>query len=71
MTTKEPFKKQVIIPMTIDNNNIFMRNSTTYVANINRLLKNTKSEVLVNYIYSDLLEILIVILLQNIRIQVY
>ena len=45
-----------------------MRNSTTYVANINKLLKNTKLEVLVNYIHSNLLEILIVILLQNTKI---
>ena len=46
--------------MTINNNNTFMKNSATYVANINRLLKNAKSEVLVDYIYSDPLGILVV-----------
>ena len=60
MTTKEPSRKQVIIPMSSENNNIFMKNSTIHVANINRLLRNAKSEVLVDYICSDPLGISIV-----------
>ena len=59
MTIKEPSRKQVIITISI-NNNTFIRNLTTHVANINRLFKNTKSEVLVDYIHSDFLGILVV-----------
>jgi len=50
MTTKGPSRKQVIIPMSGDNNSAFMMNSSLHVVNINRHLKNAKSEVLVNYI---------------------
>jgi len=50
MTTKGPSHKQVIIPMS--NNNIvkFMKNSSMHVANINRNLRNIKSEVAVDFI---------------------
>ena len=50
MTTKGPSRKQVIVPMSSENNSIFMKNSALYMTNINRQLQNTKSEVLVNYI---------------------
>ena len=50
MIIKGSSRKQVIIPMSCDNNNTFMKNSFLYVTNINRQLKNTKSEVLVDYI---------------------
>ena len=60
MTTKGPSRKQVIIPMSGDNNSIFMKNSSLHVTNINRHLKNAKSEVLVDYIQSDLLGITII-----------
>jgi len=50
MTTKGLSRKQVIIPMSKENNNAFMKNSLLHVANINRQLRNIKSEVLVNYI---------------------
>ena len=46
--------------MNGNNNSIFMKNSSLHVANINKHLKNTKSEVLVNYIQSDPLDITIV-----------
>jgi len=36
MTTKDPSRKQVIIPMSKDNINAFMKNSSLHVANINR-----------------------------------
>ena len=60
MTTKSPFRKQVIVLMSSENNNNFMKNSTTHVANINRYLRNAKSEVLVDYICSDPLRISII-----------
>ena len=53
MTTKDPSKKQVIIPMGGDNVISFMKNSSLYIANLNRALRNSKSEVLVNYIQSE------------------
>ena len=57
MTTKGPSRKQVIILMSDDNNSAFIKNSSLHVININRHLKNAKSEVLVNYIQSDPLDI--------------
>ena len=50
MMTKSPSRKQVIIPMSSNNNSNFMKNSAIYVANINRQLRNAKSKVLVDYI---------------------
>ena len=46
--------------MSSKNSNIFMKNSTTHVANINRLLRNVKLEVLVDYIRSDPLGISVI-----------
>jgi len=54
MTTKGPSRKQIIIPMSNDNIIKFMKNSLLHVANINRSLKNAKSEVLVDFIRSDM-----------------
>ena len=53
MMTKGPSRKQVIILMSGDNINNFIKNSSLHVANINRLLCNTKSDVLVDYIQLD------------------
>jgi len=50
ITTRDPFRKQVIVPMSSENNSIFMRNLALHVTNINRHLQNAKSEVLANYI---------------------
>jgi len=48
MTTKDPSRKQVIVPMSKDNNSNFMKNLALHVVNINRQLQNAKSEVLVD-----------------------
>jgi len=53
MTTKGPSRKHIIIPMSSDNAASFMKNSSLNVANINRELRNAKTEVLVDYIRSD------------------
>jgi len=53
MTTKGLSRKQVIISMSSENVISFMKSSSLYVANINRLLRNANSDVLVNYICSD------------------
>ena len=50
MTTKGPSRKQVIISMSKDNIDAFMKNSSLHMANINRQLHNTKLEVLIDYI---------------------
>ena len=53
MTTKGPSRKQIIIPMSNDNVVSFMKNSFSHVANINRSLRNAKTDILVDYIRSD------------------
>ena len=60
MTTKGPFRKQVIISMVKNNIDRFMKNSLIHVANLNRNLRNAKSEVLVDFIHSDPLGIIVV-----------
>ena len=52
-TTKGPSRKQIIIPMSPGNIASFIKNSSLYVANINRELHNAKTDVLVDYIRSD------------------
>jgi len=53
MTTKGLSRKHIIIPMSSDNVSSFMKNSSLHVANINRSLRNAKTDVLVDYIRSD------------------
>ena len=53
MTTKGPSRKHIIILMSSDNISSFMKNSSLNVANINKELRNTKTDVLVDYIHSD------------------
>ena len=53
MTTKGPSRKNIIIPMSSENTITFMRNSLLNVANINRELRNAKTDILVDYIRSD------------------
>ena len=60
MTTKEPSRKQIIIPMSNDNNNSFIKNSAFHIANINRLLRNAKSDIVVDFIRSNPIGIVIV-----------
>ena len=60
ITTKGLSRKQVIIPMSNDNIEKFMKNSSIHVANLNRNIRNAKSEVLVDFIRSDLLGVTVV-----------
>ena len=46
--------------MSNDNNTKFMKNSSVHVVNINRALRNAKSEVLADFIYLDPLGITVV-----------
>lgn len=50
MTTKGPSRKQVIVPMNLDNANKFMKDLSTHITNINRALKNIKSDVMADFI---------------------
>ena len=60
MTTKGPSRKHIIIPMSNDNISSFMKNSSLNIANINRELRNAKTDVLVNYVHSDNMGITII-----------
>jgi len=60
MTTKGPLRKQVIIPMSNNNINKFMKDSSLHIANINQSLRNAKSEVLVDFIHSDIFSVMII-----------
>jgi len=53
MTMKDPSRKQVIIPMNNDNQKSFIEDSNNYVTNLNRVLKNIKSDILVNFIHQE------------------
>jgi len=60
MTTKGLSRKQVIVPMNKENKKNFIEESNTYVTNINRALKNIKSEVMVNFVWVETNSIIIV-----------
>ena len=51
--TKELLRKQIIISMSNDNNNTFMKNSVAHITSINRLFRNAKLKVAVDYIRSN------------------
>jgi len=53
MTTKGSSKKQVIILMSSQNVNKIIAKSNTHVTNINRLLKDVKSDVLADFMHVD------------------
>ena len=53
MTTKRPSHKQVIVSMSIDNTNKFVKESCIYITNINRTLKNIKSDVMADFIHIE------------------
>ena len=56
---KRPSRKQIIIPMNIDNKIQFMKDSSTHIANINRTLKNIKSEVVADFVQLENSDIVI------------
>jgi len=60
MTTKGPSRKQVIISTNNNNKMSFMRNSSNHVTNLNRVLKNIKLNIMVNFIYQEQSEVTII-----------
>jgi len=71
ITTKDPSRKQVIIPMSIDNINRFMKSSSLHVANINQSLRNAKSEVLVDFIWSDTSSVIMIMNKVMVQLDLY
>ena len=59
MTTKSPSRKQVIISMNNVNKKDFIEESSAHVTNMNRVLKNIKMEVMVNFVQLDSSDIVI------------
>ena len=60
ITTKSLLRKQVIIPMSNNNKTKFMEDSCTYISNLNRALKNIKSNIMVNFVYQEITDIVII-----------
>ena len=60
ITTKGLSRKQIIVSISNDNISSFMKNLSAYVTNLNRLLRNTKTEVMVDFIRSDPIGLVIV-----------
>jgi len=56
MITKRSSRKQVIIPMNTKNKNCFMKDLSAYISNINKALKNIKSEIIVDFIHLNNLD---------------
>ena len=53
MTIKESFRKQVIIPINSDNKTKFIEDSSNYNTNMNKALKNIKSDNMVDLIHQE------------------
>jgi len=53
MTTKGPSHKQIIILMPNELGKRFTKDSAAHITNINRILKNIKSSICMDYISSD------------------
>ena len=51
MTTKGPSRKQVIISISNKNKAKFIKSSSAHITNLNRVLKNTKSEVMADFVH--------------------
>ena len=60
MTTKGSSRKQVIIPISNDNKAKFMESSNAHITNLNRALKNIKSEVMADFFCMEQIDITIV-----------
>ena len=53
MTIKESWRKQVIVLMSNDNKVKFIEDFSTHIINITSVLKNIKSEVIADFVWSD------------------
>ena len=53
MTTRGPSCKQVIVSINNTNACSFIKDSSTHIANINKVLKNIKSDAMANFIHME------------------
>jgi len=53
MTIKGLSRKQVIVLVSNNNKISFMKDSSTHITNLNRNLKNIKSEIIVDFIHQE------------------
>ena len=60
MTTKSPSRKQVIVLMNSNNIKKFIEESSSHISDLNRVLKDIKSEVMVDFVQLGLAGITIV-----------
>ena len=51
MMTREPSRKEVIIPMAKHNAELIINSAHTYISNINKCLKISKSDIVVDFIH--------------------
>ena len=59
MTTKSLFRKQIIISISTNNAKTIISQANKYISNIDRLLKDMKSNVSADFIYSNNKEVII------------
>ena len=50
MTTKEPLRKHIIIPMAKSNTELIINSASSNIANTNKCLKNAKSDIIADFI---------------------
>ena len=50
MTTRELLRKEVIIPMAKSNTELIVNSAHTHISNVNKCLKNSKSDIVVDFI---------------------
>ena len=60
MTTRYPSCKQIIISMSKEDTNKFIASFSSYIANINRALKNIKSDAMTDYVQQESIGVIIV-----------
>ena len=51
MTTKGPSRKQIIIPIAKSNAELIINSASSNITNINKCLKNTKSDIIADFIH--------------------
>jgi len=50
MITRELLKKEVIIPMAKSNTELIINSAYTHISNVNKCLKNSKSDIVADFI---------------------
>jgi len=50
MITREPLRKEVMIPMAKSNAELIVNSTHTYISNVNKCLKNSKSDIVADFI---------------------